>query len=364
MVRRRAAVVYHSPIDMVILKVHADHPLPAVKWGNSETMRPGDPVIAIGNPLGIGTTVTSGIVSALDRDIQETPYDAFIQTDASINHGNSGGPLFNLKGEVIGINTALYAPNGESGSVGLGFAIPGNDAQFILRQVKEYGRVRQGWLGALVQPVNDSIGDAIGLDPPRGVIIDSVVAGSPAAQAGLHAGDVIMKIGDEDMMDPRSYNRAVGRTPFGQVRPVTIWRDRMLQTLQIKFAESPNSQPPRMDMAQMAPVLKPLTVGDIGLTLAPVSPATRAKFKLDAHQQGVVVTSVTRNSIADNEGLVAGDVVVRAGGRPITSTDELRAAVKVQMAAKERHILMMLQDAHGVRFVGIPLVRLEEDAAR
>ena len=362
MVRRRAAVIYRSPIDMVVLKVHTDNPLAAIKWGNSETMRPGDPVIAIGNPLGIGTTVTSGIVSALDRDIQETPYDAFIQTDAAINHGNSGGPLFNLSGEVIGINTALYAPSGETGSVGLGFAIPGNDAQFVLDQVKKYGRVRQGWLGALVQPVNDSIGDAVGLNPPNGVIIDSVVPGSPAAQAGLRAGDIIMKIGSEPVADPRAYNRAVGKTPFGEVRPVTLWRDRMLETLMIKFTESPNSQPPKMDMADMAPMLKPLTVGDIGVTLSPVTPATRAKFKLAANQRGVVITNVTRNSIADSEGLLAGDVVVRAGGRAVSSTADLREAVKVEMVSKEHHILLMLQEASGFRFVALPLVRLEEDA--
>ena len=363
MTRRRAKLIYRSPIDMVLLKVNADAPLPAVTWGDSETMRPGDSVIAIGNPLGIGTTVTAGIVSALDRDIQETPYDAFIQIDASINHGNSGGPLFNTAGQVIGINTALYAPGGQTGSVGLGFAIPGNDAQFVLDEVRKYGRVRQGWLGADVQPISYDLGDSLGLTPPRGVIIDSVVPGSPAAKAGLSAADVILKIGDADMRNPRDYNRAVAKAPFDSTQQLTLWRNGAQTTLTIPWAESPNSQPASMDMQAMSAPLKPATPGDMGVTLATVTPALRSRFKLTPTQSGVVVTNVVRNSLADNQGVQTGDVVIRAGTQTIHSDAELKQAVADAVARKQHHLLVMLQEPAGtVRFIGVPLAVMEGGA--
>jgi serine protease Do len=351
--RRRATLVYTAPIDMALLKVEAPTRLAPVKFGNSALMRPGDPVIAIGNPLGIGTTVTSGIVSALDRDIQETPVDAFIQTDAAINHGNSGGPLFNLKGEVIGINTALYSP--DSGSVGIGFAIPSNDAQFVLQEVAKYGRVRAGYLGAGVQLVSSGIADAVGLHDPRGVMIDTVLPNTPAASAGLRTGDIILRIGETAVNEPRGYQRAVGVTPFDTMQTITFWRDHAEHTVSTKFIESPDSQPPRMAMEHVKTMMKELTPEDNGLALSQITPDLRRKYGLPATATGLVITQVDHNSIAEEDGLVVGDVVVQVGNATIHTAADLRPPMMDAVAAHQHHLLMMLRHGDAVRWVALPL---------
>jgi serine protease Do len=357
--RLHATVLYRARIDMAILRVHSDKPLPAIKWGDSNVMRPGDPVIAIGNPLGIGVTVTAGIVSALDRDIHETPYASFIQTDAAINPGNSGGPLFNTAGEVIGIDTALYSPgSAESGSIGLGFAIPGNDAQFTLNEWHEYGRVRPGWIGAHGQTVTPDIADAAGLPPPpRGVIVDTVDAGSPAAKAGIQQGDVILKVGDEDIAAMRTFNRTIAGTPLGDTVPVMLWRNGASVTVRASIVEDPSAPPPPppAPAAAAAATLQPLDTNDVGIRLSPITPALREQYDIGPAQNGVVITNVMAGSIAAERGIQPGDVIVKFGDQPVTSTGNLMALVDKAQQARQQHALMLFQDKRGPRWVGMPL---------
>ena len=203
---------------MVLVKINAGRPLPAIKWGDSAKMRPGNSVVPIGDPLAVGITVTAGIISALDRSIGETIYDDFLQTDAAINHGNSGGPLFNLEGEVIGVNTAIISPG--TGSAGLGFSIPSNNIKFIVQEYQKYGRVRLAYFGAEVQAVTQDIAESVGLPSPRGIIVSGVAPGSPAANAKLRRGDIILKLNDNALDEPRTYNRIAAVSPFGEPLPL------------------------------------------------------------------------------------------------------------------------------------------------
>ncbi|MCW3474216.1 trypsin-like peptidase domain-containing protein [Limobrevibacterium gyesilva] len=352
----RAQVLYKAPIDLALLKIDAGHPLPTIKWGDSESVRVGDLVIAIGNPLGLGSTVTSGIVSALDRDIQETPFDAFLQTDAATNPGNSGGPLFNVDGEVIGVSNSIFTPSSsssDSGSIGLAFALPGNDAQFVLNHFKQYGRVRAGYLGAHVQPVTPAIADALGLQAATGVLVTAVDDASPAAQAQLRDGDVILKIGERPIPNVRHYNRAVGGTPFDEVAALVYWRDGQEVTIQVPWAENPRATSTAEVI--MPPPLPRQERSDLGLTLAPITDAIRAKYKIPPRQKGVVVTRVAPNSIAADMGITAGDVVVKASLKPIGTPADLEAAVHAARAEGRRHLLVMFSDESGPRWVAVPL---------
>jgi len=320
--RLHATVLYQARLDMAILQVHYEKLLPAIKWGDSNIVRPGDPVFAIGNPLGIGTTVTAGIVSALDRDIHETAYDSFIQTDAAINPGNSGGPLFNAAGAVIGMDTALYSPGGpDTGSIGLGFAIPSNDVQFILNEWRQYGRIRAGWIGVVGQPVTPDIADAAGLPPPpRGVIVAAVDAGSPAAAADIQQGDIIMKVGDEDIDQVRALNRVIASTPLGKTVLVRLWRKGTSVAVQVTIVEDPSELV--ASKATPAPTnsgaLTRLDANDIGVRLSAITAALRKQYHIAAGQKGVVITDVVPNSIAANRGIRRGDVIVKFADQPVT----------------------------------------------
>ena len=342
---------------MAILQVHYEKRLPAITWADSDRVRPGDPVFAIGNPLGIGTTVTAGIVSALDRDIHETPYDAFIQTDAAINPGNSGGPLFNAAGEVIGINTALYSPGGpDSGSIGLGFAIPGNDAQFVLREWHEYGRTRPGWIGAVAQPVTPDIAAAVGLAPPRGVIIATVQDGSPAAAADIRQGDIILKVGDQEIDTVRTLTRAIAVAPLGRTVPVVLWRDHATLTVQPTIVENPATAAAPQARAPIPPgAPKRLDANDVGLRLSTITAALSRQYGIAAGQTGVVVADVVPGSIAANHGIQRGDVIVKFNGQPVTSTGNLETLVEAAQQAQQLYALVLFQDRRGPRWVGMPL---------
>ncbi len=361
--RLRATVLYQSRIDMAILQVHYEKLLPAITWGDSTHLRPGDPVIAVGNPLGIGTTVTAGIVSALDRDIKETPYDSFIQIDAAINHGNSGGPLFNTAGEVIGINTALYSPGGpDSGSIGLGFAIPSSDAQFVIREWRQFGRTRPGWIGVTGQPVTPDIADAAGLSPPQGVIVASVKEGSPAAAAKIVQGDIILKIGDDTINEVRALTRDVAvELPLGEVRAdhAAVAQSRRRYRAGNHRRGSARcchdcTPPPQAPAAQTSSVS--LRANDVGIRLSPITAALRRQYHIGPdQQQGVVITDIMPNSIAANHGIQRGDVLMRFEDKPVTSTENLEQLVEAAQQAKQRHALVLLQDKRGPRWVGMPL---------
>ncbi len=342
-----------SRADVALLKVTARTPLPVVKFGDSDSLRVGDPVIAIGNPLGLGGSVSSGIVSALNRDIRTTPFDDFIQTDAAINHGNSGGPLFDMKGLVVGINTAIYSPTDTSGSIGISFALPINDAKFVIEETRLYGRVRAGWLGLAMQSVTPDVADALGLPIPRGSIVSALDAGGAAEKAGVREGDVIMSVGSMTARDSRSVWRAIAQRPIGQKVELTIWRAGKILTLSPVVAEfdppgEGDDPPTPADRARMAAY-------DPGYKLATITGPLRTRLKLAQNTRGVVVTDVEAASPAAERGIQTGDVILRAGSEPVATPAEVQTRVAAARARKDEYFLLLLRGPSGQRFVTLPL---------
>jgi serine protease Do len=342
-------------IDLALLKVEPRKPLAAARWGDSKHVHIGDQVLVIGNPLGIGETVSSGIVSALNRDIMMGPYDDFIQTDAAINHGNSGGPLFNTRGEVIGVNTALFTPNPQGGSVGLGFAIPGNDAQYVLDQLRRFGRTRPGWLGVETQEVTPDIADAIGLEPPHGTIIAAPFKDGPAARAGLREGDVILKFGRETPHDMRALARMVEQAT-GQTVPLTIWRDGRQMVVPVTITEW--TEPPAADAGKPATAATPAAAAappDLGLHTAPLTDEARTKHELTAAQKGVLLTGTAPNTPASDQGLAAGDVILRVHGATVASSQDVQKQLDEARKDGRHHVLLLVAGHDGLHWVALPL---------
>ena len=325
--------------DIAILKVNVGHPLPVVRWTNSDQVEIGDPVIAIGNPLGIGMSVSTGIVSALNRNIMASPYDNFIQTDASINHGNSGGPLFNMKGEVIGIDTAIYSPT--SGSVGIGFAIPANDAQFVLGRLRKYGAVRPGWIGVSLQQVTPDIAEALGMTQPVGSILSEIAPDSPAEKAGLRTGDVIVSVGSKPAKDTRAVMRAIAVVPAGSSVTIGFWRGGKEQELAITVADWPTA--PKLDKPVTPASLERPIPPNLGLQTASLNDEARNKYGIDFDQPGVLVTSVARNTDAADRGLVAGDVILQVQGNQVSSPAEFEQRLNEARESKRGLVLILIQ---------------------
>src|SRR5579863_7451899 len=260
--------------DLALLRIKSSKPLPAVKFGDSDQTRVGDWVMAIGNPFGLGGSVTAGILSARAREINAGPYDDFLQTDASINRGNSGGPMFNMDGDVIGINTAIYSPSG--GSIGIGFAIPANLAQPIIDQIKQYGHARRGWLGVNIQSVSDEIAESLGLDRPKGALIASVRDGGPAQVAGIQPGDVVLTFDGKDVTDMRRLPRIVAETPIEKSVKVTVWRKRKETVLDVKVGElKEDTQQAALTPKQQTPAEPAGSVKTLGLSLSNLTPELR-----------------------------------------------------------------------------------------
>ena len=343
-----------SRADVALLRVQPAMPLPVVKLGDSDKVRVGEPVLAIGNPLGLGGSVSSGIVSALNRDIRTTPFDDFIQTDAAINHGSSGGPLFNMQGLVIGINTAIYSPTDESGSIGISFALPINDAKFIIDQTLRYGRVRPGWLGVSMQSITPDIAAAIGLGIPRGSIVAGVEPNGPAARGGVQEGDVILSIGAKTARDSREVWRAIATAPLGKPIELTVWRDGTVMTLSPVVGEM--TPPPGTDAPQDAGIHAVAgTPYEPGFRLSTVTSQLRAKYKLTAAAKGVLVTEVMPDSPAYERGIAPGDVIVRVGAEPVSKPADIDAKIAAGRARKDRYLLLLVAGESGRRFVTLPL---------
>ena len=326
--------------DIALLKVDVGHPLPVAHWGDSDKVQVGDPVVAIGNPLGLGMSVSSGIVSALNRNIMETPYDDFIQTDAAINHGNSGGPLFNMRGEVIGIDTAIVSPT--TGSAGLGFAIPASNAQFVIERMLKYGWVRPSWLGMIVQQVTPDMARALGMAQPTGSIVAATAADGPAAAAGVQVGDVVLRFGDKTPSDERALLRMIAMTPEGQTSSLTIWRAGQQRTLPVIVREWPRQQWAKYDMAAKAAPIHWTLPPDFGLTLADLSDRNRAHYGLDAQQAGVLITGVAADTDAAEHGLVPGDVILRVQDAPVRSSAEVKAKLDAVRDQKRSFALLLV----------------------
>ncbi|WP_370648431.1 DegQ family serine endoprotease [Acidomonas methanolica] len=342
-----------SRTDLAVIKVDAPHPLPTVAFGNSDAARVGDWVLAIGNPFGLSGTVTAGIVSSRGRSIEHDAYDDFIQTDAPINRGNSGGPLFNLKGEVIGINTAIYSPSG--GSIGIGFSIPSNDARGVIEQLRNLGHVQRGWLGVRVQDVTHDIAESLGLPSLKGAMVAGIESKSPAEEAGIKPGDVINKLNGE-AVDGKSLPRLVAAIPPGSKAAFGIWRKGSALTLDVTLKPSPEAP----DLPPTAPrkddtAKKTIKLADLGLTLGVIDDAARQKYHLTDSQRGVLVTAVAPDSPAAERGLEAGNLVTEVQQVEVDSPEALSREIDRSRDAKRHSVLLLVQDSDGMRWVPLPL---------
>jgi serine protease Do len=338
--------------DLALLKVEPKAPLTAAAWGDSNKTKVGDWVLAIGNPFGLGGTVTSGIISATARDIHSSPYDDFLQTDASINRGNSGGPMFNLAGEVIGINTAIFSPSG--GSIGIGFAIPSAFARPIIEQLRTGGKVERGWIGARIQPVTDEIAEAVGLDKGRGAMIAAIDPSSPAVQAKLQPGDVILVYDGKTIDRSRQLPRLVADTPPETAVKLTMWRNGKEHEVDLKVAalnpNRPAPAPPEPEKPKPPP-----SVDALGLKLTKITPELRKQFSLAEGVKGVVVTEVPQNGPGATQGLRPGDLVIAIGNEPVTGPEELSQKVAAAKKLGHKNVLVRVEREGATRFVALPL---------
>ena len=356
----RAEVVGRDPrTDLALLKVRTEKPLIPVRFGNSDALRIGDWVLAIGNPFGLGGTVTAGIVSARGRDIRIGPYDDFIQTDAAINRGNSGGPLFNMAGEVVGVNTAIFSPTG--GSIGIGFAIPSAIAQSVVSQLREHGRIRRGWLGVRIQQVTDEIAESVGLPGgARGALVAGVNEGGPADKARLQNGDIILEFNHQEIREMRILPRVVADTPIGLEVPVVIWRNGKRETVRVTVGEMP-------DDAQLAAATpgpqdrtgRPVEVPGTGLRLSAITPELRERFGLPQDARGVLVLEVDPNSPAAERGVRPGDLILEVQQQTVSNPAEVRERFDRARQTGRRNVLVLLesQGGQGPRWVAIPVGR-------
>ena len=329
--------------DLALIKVDADKSFPYVKFAEKDP-RVGDWVVAVGNPFGLGGTVTAGIVSARGRDIGSGPYNDYIQIDAPINKGNSGGPAFNMDGDVIGVNTAIFSPSG--GSVGIGFDIPADTAKMVVAQLKEHGRIDRAWLGVQVQPVTAEIAESLGLKKAEGAIVAQPKADSPAAKAGVVAGDVITDIDGAAIKDSRDLARKIGMMAPGSKVNVTLVRKGETKTLGLTLGKMPNEQQAQADTQD------DMSADDsprLGLTLAP------AKEVAGSGNEGVAVVGVDLNGPAAERGIKTGDVILEVGGKAVTNAADVRKALNDARTAGKNTVLLRVKTAEAMKFVALPI---------
>jgi serine protease Do len=339
--------------DIALLKVEVDQPLKFVPFGNSDDSRVGDWVIAMGNPLGQGFSVSAGIVSARNRALSGS-YDDYIQTDAAINRGNSGGPLFNMDGEVIGVNTAILSPNG--GSIGIGFSMASNVVTRVVGQLREFGETRRGWLGVKIQDVTPDIAEAIGLDDTKGALVNSVQEG-PAKEGGMLDGDVIVSFAGKPVTDTRSLVRRVANSPVGETVRVVVMRDGKTATLKITLGRREEAEG-AVEVAAPAPTEEdtaPETKSVLGLTLSALNDEMRKELGVADDLEGLAITEVDEASEAFEKGLRAGDVITEAGQQKITSIADLDARLKERTEAGRKSFLLLVRRAGDPRFVALSL---------
>ncbi|MDE2362369.1 MAG: Do family serine endopeptidase [Hyphomicrobiales bacterium] len=346
-----------SKVDVAVLRVKPEKPLTAVKFADSDKARVGDWVLAVGNPFGLGGSVTAGIVSARNRNIDSGPYDNYIQTDAAINKGNSGGPLFNMDGEVIGINTAILSPSG--GSIGIGFATPANTVTPIIDQLEKYGETRRGWLGVRIQNVDDSIAESLGLGKARGALIAGVDEKGPAQPAGLKTGDVIVKFDGKDVKQSRDLPKLVASTPIGKDVDIVVVRDGKEVTKSVKLGRLEDGEKIAKIKAggDGADAPAPAVKSALGMDFAGLDNEARKKFGIkDSVKGGVVVTKVDPGSNAAEKRIQPGEVIVEVNQKPIGSTGDLVAAIKALKGDGRKSALLLVANAQGeVRFVPVTI---------
>ncbi|MDU0343741.1 DegQ family serine endoprotease [Bosea rubneri] len=355
--RLKAEVVgKDAKVDLAVLRVKHDKPLPFVKFGDSDKIRIGDPVMAIGNPFGLGGSVSSGIVSARNRDINQGPYDTYIQTDAAINKGNSGGPLFNMAGEVIGINTAILSPTG--GSVGIGFAVPSSLAVNVVDQLREFGETRRGWLGVRIQNVDDATAEALGLGTARGALVAGVDDKGPAKPAGLEIGDVIVKFDGKDVKDSRDLPRIVAATPVGKDVPMQVMRKGKELTKTVKLGRLEDGEKVQQASANNRPAeaAKPAVTSALGLELSAQSEELRKRYSIKDGLKGVVITKVDSNSNAADKRILVGELVVEVGQEAVNSPEDVTKRLDTLKKEGKKSALLLVSNGQGeVRFVAVSM---------
>jgi serine protease Do len=346
--------------DIAVLKIEGDRPFHPVKIGDSDTLRQGDFVIAIGNPLGFQSTVSTGIISALNRDFHFTQFDDYIQTDAAINEGNSGGPMFNAQGEVVGVNSALYTTATSTGNIGIGLAIPINDAKFIVTHIQEFrsGKLKPGYMGAQIQSLTPDLANAYGLPGPWGSLVVGVADGSPAAQAGLLSGDIITSFGTKFAADSRALMRDIVETVPGTVIELGVIRNGTQQTVPVTIAGLPAGQSFQTFLGQPGvakPALPSEATTNFGLEMAAITPELQEKYKLGQQQQGVVITGVAIGSTAANAKINAGTVILQVRGTKVNSPDDVQKLVAQEREQKRPFVPMLVAEPSGHRWVSLGL---------
>ncbi len=343
--------------DLALLKVAAKTPLPAAHFGDSDKARIGDWVIAIGNPFGLGSTVTVGVVSARNRDINAGPYDDFIQTDASINRGNSGGPLFDAQGNVVGVNSAIFSPSG--GSVGIGFSIPSNLAKEVIGQLRQFGSARRGWIGVRIQALTDDIAEGLGVSGTHGAIITQVTPNGPAAKAGIHNGDLVVGYDGKPVDDSRALSRMVADTGIGKTTNIDVLRGGKKTSLRITIArlnEGSAAIKPPPGMHPAPQVKKPTSkLQRLGLSVGSLDNTARAQYHVNGKVQGVVITAVDPGSPAEEKNIRQGDVIVAVHNQAVHTPDDVAKHVEAETKAGSKVVLLLINRDGTLTYVPLKL---------
>ncbi|MFL2902512.1 MAG: Do family serine endopeptidase [Candidatus Pelagibacter sp.] len=346
----KAKVLGTDPLsDIAVLKIESEEKFTPVKFGNSDNARIGDWVIAIGNPFGLGGTVTSGIISARNRDIGMNRYEDFIQTDASINVGNSGGPLFDMNGDVIGINTAIL---GQSGSIGIGFSIPANSAKIVIDQLIEFGETKRGWLGVRIQDVSQEIADLEKLDKPRGALVASVAKNSPSDKAGIKAGDIILEFNGTLIKEMKELPKIVAATEVGKIVKVKVWRNKKEIIKKIKLGRLETSEDFKVEKPEEKPELT--RIDELKITVRLLNESDAQVRKLPKNTTGLVITKIDSDSPINY--LNVNNIIVEAQKKKIRSIDEFKRIVKSTMNSNEKTILIAIYNNQNQRrYIGVKL---------
>lgn len=347
-------VGYDDKTDVAVLKIKTKKKLYAASWGNSSKMRVGDWVVAIGNPFGLGGTVTAGIISAQQRNINAGPYDDFIQTDASINRGNSGGPMFNLDGEIIGINTAIFSPSG--GSVGIGFAVPSDLVRPVVEQLIKYGKTRRGWMGVRIQQVTEEIAESLGLGKARGALVAGLTPGGPAEKAKIEQGDVILKFNGHDIGEMRHLPRLVAEAEVGATVPVVVWRKGAEVALKVDLGELEQAEESGMletNAENGGDKVKATEFSELGMSLAALDDNARGVYGVDPAVKGVVITAIDPKSSLGEKDVRVGDVIVEADQQPVRTPDEVKKRLGDAKKKSRSSVLFLINRGGDLRFVAI-----------
>jgi serine protease Do len=338
---------------LALLKIETEEDLPFVQWGDSDTAKVGNWVLAIGNPFGLVNTVTAGIISARGRDISAGPFDDFIQTDASINRGNSGGPLFNLDGEVIGINTAIFSPTG--GSVGIGFSVPSSLAKGIIFQLKKYGKTRRGWLGVRIQSVTEDIANSLGLDKARGALISGVMPNGPAKLSGIKAGDIILNFDSKEVKNMKSLPKIVAETEIDKPVSVEVWRNGKSMKLQVIVGEMVEEEEKISKIKKEKNDIVSQEITELGLLLSNITDDMRAKFGIPQGVNGVLIINVKSETDAADKGILPGDIIIEISQNKVFTPRDVEMRVAEEIRSSRDFALMLINRKGTLSYIALKI---------